>query len=74
MTHIEEMNRIQVIEELRSKAHPTWFHSLLRWSTPRLKALLLFYRESDKEEQSIQGSQLGITLALHLFRLEKMKN
>ena len=43
------MKREQVIDELRSHAHPSWFHSLLRWSTPQLKALLVYYRETDKE-------------------------
>lgn len=48
-TPAEEMKREQVIDALRHHAHPLWFHSLLKWSTPQLKALLVFYRESDKE-------------------------
>lgn len=43
------MKREQVIDELRYHAHPSWFHSLLKWSTPQLKALLVFYREDAKE-------------------------
>ena len=46
---VEQMDRIEVIEEIRSLATPTWFHSLLSWTTPRLKALLVFYREDAKE-------------------------
>lgn len=51
---VEQMNRMEVIDELRSQAHPTWFHSLLSWSTPRLKALLVFYREDAREEKQIE--------------------
>jgi hypothetical protein len=48
---VAEMDRTQVIHALRIHAHPTWYHCLLAWSTPRLKALLLFYRESEAESQ-----------------------
>lgn len=43
------MNRTEVIFDLARFSHPTWYHSLLSWSTPRLKALLMFYREDARE-------------------------
>jgi len=46
---VEDMNRTEVIEAIRYQAHPSWFHSLLDWSTPRLKALLVYWRENDRE-------------------------
>lgn len=49
---VESMSRFEVIQDLRYYAHPTWYHSLLSWSTPRLKALLVFYREDAKEGTS----------------------
>ena len=51
-TYIEEMTREQVINELRGQAHPQWFHSLLTWSTPHLKALLTYYKTSDEKTET----------------------
>lgn len=58
--NVEAMDRIEVIDELRSHAHPSCFHSLLLWTTPRLKALLVYYREDAKEgaEKKEIGSPL----------------
>lgn len=53
MKTIEQMNRTEVIEALRSVAHPSTFHSLLTWSTAHLKGLLAYYREDDKEPRII---------------------
>ena len=38
------MTRIELINALRSYAHPTWYHELLTWTTPALRALTLFYK------------------------------
>lgn len=58
------MDRWQVIDELRSHAHPSWFHSLLSWNTPRLKALLVYYREDEKEEKSDRGDEIRSPLSI----------
>ncbi|HOB90126.1 MAG TPA: hypothetical protein PKG74_02220 [Candidatus Colwellbacteria bacterium] len=49
---VETMRRFEVIQDLRYFAHPSFYHSLLSWSTPRLKALLVYYREVAKEGNS----------------------
>ena len=41
---VSEMDRIQVIHELARYAHPTQYHSLLKWNTDSLKKLLSYYR------------------------------
>jgi len=49
------MERIQIINELRSYCHPTWFHKILKWKTEALKKLLNFYKEEEapKDEYEI---------------------
>lgn len=44
MKNIHDMNRTEVIHELARHAHPTWYHSIISWSTRDLKALLNYYR------------------------------
>lgn len=48
---VSVMGRPEVVEALRSYAHPSWFRSILDWPTPTLKALLFFYREQEREEE-----------------------
>lgn len=52
-TPVEKLDRIEAIEVLRYMAHPSTFHQLLSWSTAHLKALISYYRESDKEDRII---------------------
>jgi hypothetical protein len=40
---IQTLKREQVIFELARYAHPSWYHSLLEWTTAQLKALLYYY-------------------------------
>lgn len=69
--YVEQMNRMQVIDELRSHAHPSWFHSLLLWTTPRLKALLVYYREDEKEE-SREKSKVVSPLSIIFAKIQKI--
>jgi hypothetical protein len=69
--YVEQMNRMQVIDELRSHAHPSWFHSLLSWNTPRLKALLVYYREDAKEETR-ERKEVVSPLSIIFARIEKI--
>jgi hypothetical protein len=43
-----KLNRTEIIQALRSHAHPTWFHSILSFPTPALSALLEYYRAGGK--------------------------
>ncbi len=67
MNHIEDMNRDEVIGELRDKVLPDRMDYLIHWSTPSLKALLILSREQAKGEREDRvHPQLGITLALRI--------
>lgn len=76
--YIEEMTREQVINELRGQAHPQWFHSLLTWSTPHLKALLTYYKTSDEKPKtptaghtSKEGAEIGCGFCSYLENLKR---
>lgn len=55
MQNIQDMNRPEVITELARWAHPSWYHSLLEWETPQLKALLTYYREGGQFPTQMVG-------------------
>ena len=42
------MTRINIIYDLAKYAHPSWYHSLLSWTTPQLGRLLDYYQHPDK--------------------------
>jgi len=46
MTNKKEIttNRTEIIYELAKYAHPSWYHSLLKWSTYHLSILLDYYK------------------------------
>lgn len=46
---IEDMTRWEVINALRSYAHPSAYHGLLSWSTAKLMSLLTYYRHEETE-------------------------
>jgi hypothetical protein len=48
MQSINKMRRQDVIFDLARYSHPDWYHSLLSWDTPWLKALLMYFREQRK--------------------------
>lgn len=52
--NIADLGRIEVIEELRYVARPTWFHSMLELSTPALKAILMFYHAGGDDKEIIR--------------------
>lgn len=41
---ITKLTRIEIIYELAKYAHPTWYHTLLRWRTDPLRQLLAYYK------------------------------
>ncbi len=51
--NIADLGRVEVIDELRYVARPTWFHQLLELSTPMLKAILMFYHTGGDDSEVI---------------------
>ncbi len=68
MKYVEEMSREELIEELSRRLIATKNHHLALWSTPSLKAMLVFCRERTEDERADHAirPQLGITLALRM--------
>jgi len=68
MKHVEDMNRAELIDELGWRLSATQSHHLALWSTPSLKAMLVFTRERTDDERDHEAvhPQLGITLALRM--------
>lgn len=57
-----KMNRIELLNELRRHAHPSWYKQLLEWPTTGLKALLVYY-----EEEKLEPTQkVEVTIHIHL--------
>lgn len=48
-------SRPEVIYALAQYAHPSWYHSLLLWSTENLKKLLSYYLLPDYTIKDIDG-------------------
>lgn len=63
MKNIQEMIRTEVLNDLRSYAHATWYQSLFSWRDEQLKALLLYYREGGTYPHDVMG-EIHITPGL----------
>lgn len=70
------MNRIQIINELRKYAHPSWYHSLLELPTYSLKIILDFYQleSAKKYKKYIALRSLKVGELVYISKYKKIEN
>jgi len=63
---VEDMDRLELIQELRKKAHPRNFHQIMMWNTEMIRKIILFYKESEQHsERSLVFTHfIGIDIGL----------